>query len=191
MKTADLVRKGELIAARMLWLRGRSLYIDPAARVRASRIRMLPNTRVAIASGAMVAARISTERAGAVVEIGEDAFVGASLIACADRITVGPRVLISWGCAITDHDSHSLDWRIRRQDSRRWARAEKDWSAVAMSPVTVEEDAWIGMNAILLKGVTVGSRSIVAAGSVVTKAVPPDVLVAGNPARVIRKLTGL
>jgi acetyltransferase-like isoleucine patch superfamily enzyme len=188
--TADLVRKGELIAARMLWLRGRELQIAPTAHVRASRIRMLPNTRILIASGANVAARISTERAGAVVEIGEDAFVGASIIACASRIIIARRVLVSWGCAITDHDSHSLDWRLRREDSKLWTKGDKNWSTVAMAPVTVEDDAWIGMNAVVLKGVTIGARSVVAAGSVVTKDVPCDVLVAGNPAKVIRKLNG-
>lgn len=52
---------------------------------------------------------------------------------------------------------------------------------------TIKDNAWIGMSAIILKGVTVGEGAIVAAGSVVTKDVPPHTIVAGVPARVIKK----
>jgi len=188
MNPKDLLRRGELVAARLWWLRGREVEIMPGAKVRASRIRAVPGARVCIGPGSMVEAHIAAERAGATVEIAESVFVGRSAIACADHITIGPRVLVSWGCAITDHDSHSLDWRIRRQDAERWARGEKDWSNVPVAPITIEEDVWVGMHAVILKGVTVGARSVVAAGSIVTHDVPPDTVVAGNPARVIRRL---
>jgi maltose O-acetyltransferase len=56
----------------------------------------------------------------------------------------------------------------------------------ARRPVIIEDDVWIGINVILLPGLTVGRGAIVAAGSVVTKDVPPDAIVGGNPARVIR-----
>lgn len=56
------------------------------------------------------------------------------------------------------------------------------------SPVVIEDDVWIGAGAIILPGVTVGKKSVVAAGSVVTRNVPPGVVVAGNPARIIREL---
>ena len=55
------------------------------------------------------------------------------------------------------------------------------------APVIIKDNAWIGMSAIILKGVTVGEGAIVAAGSVVTKDVPPHTIVAGVPARVIKK----
>jgi acetyltransferase-like isoleucine patch superfamily enzyme len=188
MNPKNLLRQGELFAARLWWLRGRQVDIMPGSQVRASRIRAVSGTRISIAQGATVEAHIAAERPGAIVEIGMNAFIGASAIACADHITIGRRVLISWGCAITDHDSHSLDWRTRRQDAERWARGEKDWSSVPVAPVAIEEDAWVGMHAVVLKGVTIGARSVVAAGSIVTHDVPPDVVVAGNPARIIRRL---
>jgi maltose O-acetyltransferase len=56
------------------------------------------------------------------------------------------------------------------------------------APVTIERNAWIGIGAIILAGVTVGEGSIVSAGSVVTREVPPRYLAAGNPARHIREL---
>lgn len=55
-------------------------------------------------------------------------------------------------------------------------------------PITVEDNVWIGGGAIILPGVTVGRNAVVGAGSVVTKSVPPDVVVAGNPARIIRQI---
>jgi acetyltransferase-like isoleucine patch superfamily enzyme len=188
MNPKDLLRRGEWIASRLLWLRGRRIEIMPGARVRASRLRAAPGARISVSEGALVEAHIVAERPGAVVEIGTHTFIGSSAITCAKRVTIGPRVLIAWGCGITDHDSHSLDWRTRRDDAERWTRGEKDWSGVAIAPVTIEEGAWVGMHAIILKGVTIGARSVVAAGSVVVRDVPPDTLVAGNPARAIRRL---
>jgi len=52
----------------------------------------------------------------------------------------------------------------------------------------IKDKTWIGMNSIILKGVTIEKGSVVAAGSVVTKDVPPDTLVGGNPAKIIRKI---
>ena len=56
-------------------------------------------------------------------------------------------------------------------------------------PITVEEDAWLGGSSVLLPGVTIGKGSIVAAGSVVTRDIPPGVIAAGSPCRVLRPLT--
>jgi acetyltransferase-like isoleucine patch superfamily enzyme len=64
----------------------------------------------------------------------------------------------------------------------------KDWSRVAGEPVIIRDKAWIGLNAVVLKGVTIGEGAVVAAASVVTKDVEPWTIVAGNPARVMREL---
>ena len=64
----------------------------------------------------------------------------------------------------------------------------KDWSVVRSAPIVIEDRAWIGFNAIILKGVTIGEGSVVAAGAVVTKDVEPYTVVAGNPARVVKRL---
>ena len=64
--------------------------------------------------------------------------------------------------------------------------ASKDWSVVRTKPIRICDKVWIGMNAIILKGVTIGEGSVDAAGSVVTKDVSPWTVVAGNPARVVK-----
>lgn len=64
-------------------------------------------------------------------------------------------------------------------------KTERDWSA---EKIVVKKNASIGSNSTILGGITIGERSIVGAGSVVTKNVPPDTIVAGNPARELRRL---
>ncbi len=64
----------------------------------------------------------------------------------------------------------------------------KRWDVVEMAPIVIADKVWLGMNVTVLKGVTIGEGSVVAAGSIVTKNVPPWTLVAGNPARIIREL---
>ena len=55
-------------------------------------------------------------------------------------------------------------------------------------PIVIEDDVWVGAHSIILKGVTIGARSIIGAGSVVTKSIPADCVAAGNPCRVIKNL---
>lgn len=131
------------------------------------------------------------------VKIGNHSYIGGSTFISRSQITIGDNVTIAWGCTIYDHDSHSLDYRLRRKDIDDELRdirigvsfiRNKDWSCVKSKPITIENDAWIGMNCIILKGVTIGEGSVIGAGSVVTKDVPPWTVVAGNPARVVKKL---
>lgn len=131
------------------------------------------------------------------VKIGNHSYIGGSTFISQSQITIGDNVTIAWGCTIYDHDSHSLDYRLRRKDIDDELRdirigvsfiRNKDWSCVKSKPITIENDAWIGMNCIILKGVTIGEGSVIGAGSVVTKDVPPWTVVAGNPARVVKKL---
>ena len=56
------------------------------------------------------------------------------------------------------------------------------------APITIEDDVWIGAQCVILKGVTIGARSIIGAGSVVTKSISPDCIAAGNPCKIIKKL---
>jgi acetyltransferase-like isoleucine patch superfamily enzyme len=89
-------------------------------------------------------------------------------------------VNIGAGARIYDTDFHPLDSHDRRRH---------DTSRIKSAPVRICEDVFIGANAIVLKGVTVGSRTIIGAGAVVTKSLPPDVVAAGNPARIVAKLS--
>ena len=73
-------------------------------------------------------------------------------------------------------------------DLFRFQNKQMNWDQVNSKPIFIKKNAWIGMRSIILKGVTVGEGSIVAAGSVVTKDVPDYTLVAGNPAVIKKKL---
>jgi acetyltransferase-like isoleucine patch superfamily enzyme len=91
-------------------------------------------------------------------------------IHCCDRVEIGSYVLVSWGVNILENYYHGTE-----DDS------------ITSAPVRIEDRVWIGCNVIVLAGVTIGQGSVVAAGSVVTRDVPPGTLVAGNPAREIRQ----
>lgn len=121
---------------------------------------------------------LATRTAQARIQIGDDCgFTGGAIVA-AERIQIGCRVLVGANCTITDTDFHPLEAAVRQQDIL----------AGAHRPVVIEDDVFIGMNCLILKGVTLGRGSVVGAGSVVTKDVPAGVIVAGNPARVIRPI---
>ena len=105
-----------------------------------------------------------------------------------ESFTLGDDVLIAAQVYIADHDSHHPDWALRSQDHYARRKGQKDWSVVPRAPVRIEDKAWIGRRAMILKGVTVGEGAIVAAGSVVTRDVPPWTVVAGVPAAEIKKL---
>lgn len=143
---------------------------------------------VLIGDDSMVDCNICCDRAGATFKIGSRVFIGASLLVAAENITIGDDVLMSWGCTIVDHNSHSLSFPSRANDVADWKRGSKDWSSVVVKPVIISNKAWIGFGVIILKGVTIGEGAVVGAGSVVTKDVAPWTVVAGNPARFIKNI---
>jgi acetyltransferase-like isoleucine patch superfamily enzyme len=123
------------------------------------------------------------------IVIHDDVYLGDDvLISCMNRVEIGPRVMVAHGAQIFDNDSHPITPDLRYKHWRRIRYGEKHPVSVAHAPVVVESDAWIGTNALIMKGVVIREGSIVAAGSVVTQDVPPCSLVAGNPARVIRTM---
>ena len=130
------------------------------------------------------------------IDIGDRTFIGGGLFISINEIKIGNDVMFSWGCTVIDNDAHSLNWIDRKNDVLDWKKGLekgsigqfKDWKMVASAPIVVEDNAWIGFNVIILKGVTIGNGSVVAAGSVVTKDVPPFTLVAGNPAKIIKQI---
>lgn len=130
------------------------------------------------------------------VSIGNRTFIGGGSFICIDEIQIGSDVMFSWGCTVTDNNSHSHIWSERRNDVLEWKKGldenkigiYKDWSNVKSGKITIKDKAWIGFNCIILKGVTIGEGAIVGAGSVVTKHVPDWTIVAGNPAKIIREI---
>ena len=164
--------------------------IDKNCKVVFSRIKLKKNCLLHVKKGSIVEAHLSYDCDGAGITIGQNTFIGASHLVCSKKITIGNDVLIAWGSTIVDHTSHAIQFSARKKDVSDWFLGEKDWSNIQRGQVTIKDKAWIGFNSIILKGVTIGEGSIVGAGSVVTKDVPPWTIVAGNPAKIIREIPG-
>jgi acetyltransferase-like isoleucine patch superfamily enzyme len=105
-------------------------------------------------------------------------------------VTVGHHVLISHQVSIMDTDGHEIDYRDRAKSTELifTSGLPSTTGGVQTAPIKIGNHVWIGCNAVVLKGVTIGDCSIVAAGAVVTRDVPKFVIVAGNPASVLRTL---
>ena len=113
--------------------------------------------------------------------IGDGTFVGHMCeFRIGQRISVGRNCLLAGGVSLADYDGHPLD-----ADARRAGEPSR---ADGIRPITIGDDVWIGAGAVVLKGVTIGHRAVVGAHAVVTKDVPPDTVVAGNPAVVVKDL---
>jgi acetyltransferase-like isoleucine patch superfamily enzyme len=128
---------------------------------------------------------------GGKIIIGENGFVGEmTKIRSGESIVIGDNVLISHGVNITDSSAHEVD-HLERADSYvslLKVGHPSDKGSVQTAGIIIEDYVWINFNAIILRGVHIGKGAIIAAGSVVTKNVPPFVLVAGNPAKVVKSL---
>jgi acetyltransferase-like isoleucine patch superfamily enzyme len=111
---------------------------------------------------------------GATLAIGDDVFVNhGTVLSASCGVRIGDRVNIAPRCTLLDNDFHGTD--ERGAPPRR-------------APIVLEDDVWLGTGVIVLRGVTIGRGSVVAAGAVVTRDIPPGVLAGGVPARVLRPL---
>jgi acetyltransferase-like isoleucine patch superfamily enzyme len=123
--------------------------------------------------------------------VGDFTLLNGALIMAEEKIEIGSHCLISWNIGIADSDFHPLEPAQRLIDAQALAPYFKDRPPrpkLKIAPVKIGDNVWVGMNAVILKGVTIGENSVVAAGSVVTKSVPPNTVVAGNPAVIVRQL---
>lgn len=121
----------------------------------------------------------------ALVEIGDYCFLGNASLVCSGRITIGNSVLIAGGVTIVDSDFHPLTPAARLADTIALSPIgnRSNRPKVESAPVTIEDDVWIGFNATILKGLTIGAGAVIAPGAVVVRDVPSGSRVAGNPAR--------
>lgn len=126
---------------------------------------------------------------GGNIQIGEDCYVGpGTRIWSAKHISIGNRVLISHNVNIHDCISHPLNAAERHQDFIHifFKGGFQEKVDLKEEAVVIGDDAWIGFNAIILKGVTIGAGAVIGAGTVVTNDVPANAIVVGNPQRIIR-----
>jgi len=121
---------------------------------------------------------------GSTLTIGSHVGMTSTRIWVRNRLTIGNHVNIGACCLIIDNDAHPLDHLARRGEVS--ADPQRKETAIQSAPITIEDDVWIGAHCIILKGVTIGARSVIGAGSVVTKDIPADSIVVGNPCRVIK-----
>jgi len=123
-----------------------------------------------------------------VVNMGEFSKIeDSTMILCVNKVIIGPYSAVAANTIICDNNNHPISPSFRKR--MRLTPVGDDlrmWKHSASAPVIIGMNCWIGSNVRICKGVTIGDNSIVAACSVVTKDVPPNCIVAGNPAKIVK-----
>lgn len=174
----------------------RGWYYRMQCRLRGQRVRFGKNFRVAgrldirgpgtVVFGddcTVLAARFApvtpyTHSPQAIIQIGHRVVLNGTRLGCCQRIDVAEGCVLA-DARLFDTDFHALESKGRH----RWH------TEGVTKPITIGPDVWVGAGAMILKGVSIGAHAVVGAGSVVTREVPPWAVVAGNPARVVKRLT--
>ncbi len=118
---------------------------------------------------------ITTLRRNSEILIGDNSGFSGTVIAAAGSIRIGKNVLCGANTTITDFDWHGI-----MPDKRNVPDEAK--------PVVIGDNVWVGLNTVILKGVTIGENTVIGANSLVTRDIPPNVIAAGNPCRIIKEL---
>ncbi|MDW1847195.1 acyltransferase [Vibrio sp. Vb2110] len=122
--------------------------------------------------------KLYADREGAIIKIGENTRIHGTCIHAYESITIGKNCLIAANCQIFDGSGHDLSFSdVKNRINTKGIS----------KPVLIEDNVWIGINSVILPGVTIGNGSVIAANSVVTKSIPPMVLAGGNPAKIIKR----
>ncbi len=119
--------------------------------------------------------RLAVKKGGRLI-IGNNVRLNGPIISASNEIRIGNNCRIAPQVYLMDGDFHAVDDRLAEGKSK---------------PIIIEDDAWLATRCMVLKGVTIGKGAVVAAGAVVTKDVPPYTMVAGVPAKAIKKINTL
>lgn len=145
--------------------------------------------KVVIGKNSMIMGSVFVTENGK-IEIGDYFYLGeGSLIGAEKSILIGKCVIISNNVHIYDNNNHPTSPKKRELMSLSgFSNDNWKWHHSVSAPVIIEDNVWIGQFSTILKGVTIGKGSIIATKAVVTKDVPPYSIVAGNPAKVVKRL---
>ena len=124
----------------------------------------------------------------AYIKIGDRVGMSSTCLWAKEGITIGNDVNIGGDCLILDTDAHPQDYIKRRNSYRNSVGRSLYLENVPSAPIVIDDDVWIGARCQILKGVHIGARTIIAAGSVVVKDIPSDCISAGIPCKVIKYL---
>lgn len=130
-------------------------------------------------SGIVHPCRLAIMGDGAEIRIGAGSGLSGVTICCVKKVTIGRHVGLGANVAIYDNDMHAVNPYLRTFDNDANVKSEE---------VVIDDYAWIGANAIILKGVYIGKGAVVGAGSVVTHDVPEYTVWAGNPAKLVKEI---
>jgi len=129
---------------------------------------------------------------GGKIEIGNNFYIGTgTVLQSKEKIIIGNNVIISNNVLIVDNNNHPVSPKKRVKMSLCYDYMNDPlwtWKDAISKPIIIEDNTWIGRDSVIMKGVTIGKGSVVALRSVVTHDVPPFTVVAGNPARVVKKI---
>ena len=125
---------------------------------------------------------------GGKIQIGEKSSIRRSCkIFCANKITIGKNVIFSDNIIVSDTNHHPINPNDRlKMNTSGWSSKYWSWRYSDSVPIYIEDNVWVGQYARINKGVTIGENSIVAANTVVTKDVPKNSIVAGNPGKIVK-----
>lgn len=143
-------------------------------------VHIVSSSARATAASIFAPTKLKTHAQSAKIIIEDDVGInGTSIIARTRTVRIGKGTMIAANCAIMDSDYHAL-WPPENRITNPDFESDAD--------VTIGKNVWIGDRCVVLKGVEIGENSVIAAGSIVTRKIPPNVLAGGIPARVIRAL---
>jgi acetyltransferase-like isoleucine patch superfamily enzyme len=173
--------------------RATCILMDGARLTQSARIRNVvgKTDRIVVGRNSVVRGELMTLGHGGEIVLGDWCYVGeGTRIWSATSIRIGNRVLISHSVNIFDCLSHPISAAQRHEHAKQIiTRGHPRDISLGEQPVSIQDDAWVGAGAMVLRGVTLGQGAIVAAGAVVTKDVPAWTIVAGNPAVIVRELS--